>query len=617
MRIYEDLRSLQARINIIQSLAVVLVLALAAQFWTLQVLRARYFQGQAENNRMRAVRLAAPRGNLLDRNGHVLVENRAAFDVMLTPEHAENLEDTLGRIGRLLNVEPALIRDRITRRGPAFRSVVVKADATVEDVAAIEARRLEHRETSVEVVPLRSYPLGRAAAQILGYVSEVNDRQMQMPAFQGVEPGTVVGQAGLELQYNKFLMGKDGMRRLVVNSRGIEVGEAEMVPPVEGPPVSLTLDATLQRAMEDAMAGQDGSAVALDPRTGEVLAMTSSPAYDPNDFAGGIDPQDWGRLITDPSKPLMNRVIQGTYAPGSTFKVMMGLAGLEAGIVTPSTTFFCPGSLAIYGTVFRCHKKSGHGSVDLRHALQVSCDVYFYNLGVRLEIDRISKYAHMMGLGDLTGIDLPHESSGTMPDTAWKRRVQKQPWYAGETVSVAIGQGAVSVTALQMAQMTAVIANGGKLVHPHLVKAINGEPVAIQPPTDLHFKPENVDVVREGMEMVVGPGGTAQRAALQGIRVAAKTGTAQIVGSRKGESKDRAKLPNAWVIAFAPAEKPTIAIAVLIEHGEHGGLSAGPVAGKILARFFGVPSASPFDIGPIEPEEPVEPTPETPTRADQ
>jgi penicillin-binding protein 2 len=585
LRIYEDLRLVQSRLAVLQVVVVSLIVLLMIQFWNLQVVRARHFNELSENNRSRVVTLAAPRGALLDRDGHVLVGNRPSFNVVLTPEHADNLDRVIARLSATLGLGEATIRERLARR-QLYRPVVVKTDATLADVAVLEARKLELPEVSIDVVPLRSYPLAAAAAHALGRVGEITERQLEQPELRDLAPGSLVGQAGIEARYNRRLMGKDGFRRVIVNSRGLEVSEAERQPPRDGPDLTLSIDASLQEAMERAFAGRSGSAVALDPENGEILAMTSIPAYDPNQFTTGIDPAEWASLAQDPETPLMNRVIQGVYAPGSTFKVIAATAALEEGVITPQTTFYCPGYLSVYNTVFRCLGQ--HGVVDLPHAIAYSCNVYFYNVGIRLEIGRLAKWAKKMGLGSLTGVDLPHEVSGLMPSPEWKLRVLKAPWYAGETVSVAIGQGQVSATPLQMARVVAIIANGGKLVRPHLVRraAAAGLDVTPQP---LGIHPETIAAVKEGMRGVV-EGGTGWRARMSTVEVCGKTGSAQVVARSRLEKTPDAHelLPHGWFLAFAPADHPRIALAVLVEHGGSGGAAAAPVARQILAHFFGL-----------------------------
>ena len=591
MRIYEDLRIVQGRLSILQSMVVGLLALLLIHFWNLQVVRGRYFRAQAENNRTRAVSLAAPRGALLDRKGLVLVENRPSFNVVLTPEHSEDLDAAVVRLSHALGLGEAVVRERLARRPSQFHPVVVKTDASLEDVAALEARRMELPEVSVDVVPLRAYPLASAAAHALGRVGEITERQIETREFEGLEAGALVGQAGLESQYNRSLMGRDGYRRVVVNSRGVEVGEAERQPPVDGPSLTLTLDSSLQAAVEQAFAGRAGSAVALEPETGEILAMTSIPAYDPNRFTTGVDAALWGRLSTDPETPLMNRVIQGQYAPGSVFKIVMATAGLQEGVITPSTTFYCPGHLSVYNTIFRCNRPGGHGLVSVEQALAQSCNVFFYNLGIRLEIARIASWAKKMGLGAPTGVDLPHELGGLIPSPEWKMRTQRVQWYGGETVSVAIGQGQVSVTPLQLARLAAIVANGGRLVRPHLVRSVGGVPIPIEPPVDLGLKPETLAVLRAGMRAVV-DGGTGWRAHLDGLSIGGKTGSAQVVGKARLEKNPTltAIVPHGWFVAFAPADAPRIALAVMVEHGGSGGEAAAPVAREILAHYFGLAS---------------------------
>jgi penicillin-binding protein 2 len=591
VRLYEDVRALQARVGALQYVMVLALALLLAYFWYLQVLRGRYYRELAENNRIRTLPIAAPRGTLLDRHGRILVENRPSFNVILQPE-LQSSDETVSRLASVLHTGEAQIRERLAKRVP-LRPVVVKADASMADVAAVEARRLELPEARVDVIPLRSYPLASAAAHALGRVGEVTDKQLQSPEFASLTAGDLVGQAGVELQHNKNLMGKDGKRRVVVNSRGMEVAEAERELPTAGPSLTLTLDAALQKVADEAFGELSGSAVALDPNTGEVLAMTSVPSFDPNEFATGMEASLWTRLSTDPGTPLMNRVIQGQYAPGSVFKIVLAVAALEEGVITPATTFYCPGYLSIYNTVFRCHKPAGHGVVDVQKALTYSCNVFFYQVGVRLEIERIAAYARRLGLGSPTGIDLPHEAPGLIPDGAWKLRTQKQPWYAGETVSVAIGQGQVTVTPLQLARLIAVIANGGKLVRPHLVKA--GGATEEPAPIDLHLKPQTLEVVRRGLDGVVNAPGTGWRARLPEVVVAGKTGTAQLVSHARLTRgvPTQAILPHGWFVAFAPLDKPRIALAVLAEHTGSGGEGAAPLARKMLAQFFKSTSPAP------------------------
>jgi penicillin-binding protein 2 len=613
VRIYEDLRSVQRRLGVVQAVVALAVAGLVVYFWHLQVIRGKYFRDLAENNRIRAVPIPAPRGPLFDRKGRILAENRSSFNVVVTSERGDDLRGALRRLSKLIAFDPEEVRERLNTQGPRFRTVVVKADASEEDVATVEARRLEEPETGVAVVPLRSYPLGAGLAHSLGYVGEISDRQIESGSFDGMDPGSIVGQAGVELQYNRELMGHDGLRRIVVNSRGVEVTEAERKPPRDGPPAALTIDLDLQAAVVEAMAGKSGSVVALDPWTGEVLAYLSTPGFDPNSFSTGIKSAEWSSLIKDAEKPLMNRPIQGIYAPGSTFKVLSALAALQEHVITPQTRYHCPGYLAVYNTIFRCHKQSGHGTLDLTRAISLSCNVYFYNVGIRLEIERLSRYAHLLGFARPTGIDLPHEVPGIFQDPEWKMRTQKARWFPAETVSVSIGQ-AMSVTPLQLLRVAAAVANGGQLVTPHLMKAVGGKPVDYPAPRDLGFRPEVVAAVREAMVSVV-RNGTGQRAKLDGIAVAGKTGSAQVVTHARLEANKHAReyQPHGWFICFAPTERARVAMVVMVEHGVAGGISAAPVAGQILARYFGVrPTGPGMALPPDNP--PLEPSPQ-PLRA--
>jgi penicillin-binding protein 2 len=589
MRIYEDLRLVQTRLVILQYAIISIFAVMLSIFWYLQVLRGKHYRELAENNQSRHVALVAPRGPMFDRNGEPLVENSPSFNVLLRPEDCHDIDHTIGALGHLLRMGEAPIRERLARRGAPFRPVVIKANASDRDLATVHARRLELPAVEIQPVPLRNYPLGPAAAHALGRVGEITERQLAAQKSSGVRAGAIVGQAGLEASWNGRLMGVEGHRRVIVNSRGVEVREAARQDAVDGPEFTLTLDARLQSAMEAAFGDRNGSAVALDPQTGAVLALVSRPAYDPNAFATGIEPAEWAGLISDPATPLLNRAIQGQYSPGSLFKVISATAALEEGTVTPETKLLCPGQLTIYGTVFHCNVASGHGWVDLKHAIAVSCNVYFYQVGVKLGIERLARYAKRLGLGQRTGIDLPHEMRGLMPDPEWKERATGKPWYAGETVSVAIGQGQVTVTPIQMARVAACVANGGHLVQPHLVRRVGRTdvPPPAWKPTGL--RPETLEVVRAGMCAAVSAG-TARRARMSDVEVCGKTGSAQVVSRdrlRQAHGTREDFLPHAWFMGFAPRERPTVAFAFLVEHGASGGRTAAPIARKFLQTCFG------------------------------
>lgn len=587
MKIYEDLRAAQGRLDGLQNGLLFLIALLLTQFWFLQGVNAKRYKDLAENNRIRTLSVTAPRGTLTDRNGHILAENKPAFKVVVTMGPSGSVEEISHSLARLLKIDEVEIRQKLEKPRAAYQPVTIKTKASFEDVAAVEARRLEMPEVSVEVVPVRSYPRAESAAHVVGRVGEVTDRQLKQAAFADFEPGRVIGQSGLEALYNEDLTGVDGWRRMVVNSRGVEVELAEDQPARAGGAVELTLSADLQAAMEAAFKDQAGSAVALDPFTGEILGLVSSPGFDPNSFSSGIERSLWESLTRDPETPLFNRAVQGQYPPGSLFKVVVAAAGLEEGLITPESTVYCPGYASIYGHVFKCNRPAGHGTVSLGRAIGESCNVFFYQLGARLEIQRLAAYARRFGLGSGTGVDLPNEARGLIPDPAWKERVFKAPWYPGETISVSIGQGQVLTTPLQMARMMAVIANGGRLVHPHVVRLVSGRPVAYESPKVLGFKPSTIAAIRRGLFMAVNAGGSAYRARIGDLLVAGKTGSAQVVSSSRLRKELDSIQPRAWFAGFAPLDNPRVVLAVLVDHGGSGGASAAPVAQAIFERFFG------------------------------
>lgn len=587
MKIYEDLRGLQGRLGALQYSCVIALLALGGQFWYLQAMSSKKYRALAETNRFRTLTIAAPRGPVVDRSGTLLAENRPSFRIVVTHGPDADTQALANDIAPLLGTTVEDIKGRLSKPRAPYQPVTVKAGATFTDVAAVEARRSELPTVSVEVVPQRAYPAGSVAAHVMGRVGEVTDRQLQQPAYAKLRPGAIVGQGGLELLYNDDLTGIDGTRRVVVNSRGIEKELAEDAPPVAGASVELTLSASLQRSMEEAFEGRAGSAVALDPFTGEVLGLVSLPSFDPNLFTDAVPAEAWDALVNDERTPLLNRAVQGQYAPGSLFKVVMAVAGLEEGLVTPDTTVYCPGYATIQGHVFRCHKASGHGTISLARAIAESCNTYFYLLGSRLEIDRIAAYARRFGLGALSGIDLPREVPGLIPDSTWKMKLFKTPWYPGETISVAIGQGQVSVNPVQVARMMAVFANGGKLVQPHVVRLVNGTPRSLLAAPSIGFADTTIEAVRRGLFGAVNDGGSAARARLSDTVVAGKTGSAQVVSSEKLSKNIETIQPHAWFAGFAPFDSPRIVLSVLVDHGGSGGGAAAPVAHTIFERFFG------------------------------
>src|SRR3954463_2093219 len=615
MAVAEERRRVTSRLVVLQVAIVVIFAALATSFWVLQIVQGQKYVEMAENNHQRTIALRAPRGVLFDRNNRVLVDNRHAFTISIVREHTKNLDHTIKELSAVAGLEPALIRQIVDRHRtePSYRPIVIVEDATLAQVAAISAHKLDFElpDVLVEEVPTRKYPEA-LAAHLFGYVGQVNDAQVASDPT--LRSGDIVGQSGLEKVYNADLKGEDGAKIVVVNSMGREIRVLQEEKPTEGKRMQLTIDYDVQRATEEAFnvvteAGltNAGAAVVLNPRTGEVLAFTSRPTYDPNDFASGIDRGTWNALTGDEQRPLNNRAVQGRYSPGSTFKMAVGLAGLEEGVIDPNFRVTCNGGANFYGRYFKCWKKGGHGSVDLRGAIAQSCDVYFYTVANLLGVDRINKWATLLGLGVKSGIDLPNEVTGLVPSTKWKQEARHEKWYAGETISVGIGQGAVSVTPVSMAVYMATLANGGTRVTPHLVKAVddgNGWKALPPPPPQsrIDIDPDKLQAIRDGLWMVVNQLGTGGRARIAGYDVSGKTGSSQVISNagRVAAGKTTKDLrDNGWFVFFAPRDKPTIAGVVFLEHGIHGGHAAA-VAHHILDTFFAKKEGRPMPPAPAD-----------------
>jgi len=558
-------------------------------FWKLQVLDSGYYGQLAERNRIRSIPVIAPRGRMLDREGRVLVDNYPSFSVLLLREDEPLLEQHLGEIAEGLEMQPDDLKQQIdAARGlPRFNPIVVKPEATPADIAFIESHRADLPLLELLMVHRRKYPGDGFMAHAIGYVGEVNEKQIEASGGR-LRPGDIAGKSGLERAYNDTLMGADGMRRVIVNSLGKEVGKLEQKEAIPGKPIHLTIDYDLQLVAENALGPQQGAVVALDPRTGEVLAITSHPEFDPKDFAVRVSKEEWQQLSEDPARPLLNRAIQAQLAPGSVFKIVMATAMLESKAVPENFSVDCKGSEDFYGRQFKCwvYGKGSHGHVELHDAIVHSCDIFFYNLGKRLGIDRISYYSSQLGLGRRTGIDLPGEQEGLVPSEAWKERVFKQKWYPGETISVAIGQGATTVTPLQLAHTVAGVAMGGAFHRPHLLLGAKDTDEASFPISE-----ETTEKVTQAMFGVVNEaGGTAHGAHLEGIEFCGKTGSSQLISNegkaRAGHVSGKQLVDNAWFVGFAPRRNPEIVVAVLVEHGVHGATVAAPVARDVIKAYY-------------------------------
>ena len=606
----DDRRSLTLRLSAMQYVVASVFAALAIAFWMFQIANHEKFREMAENNHLRRLPLPAPRGVLFDRHGKVLVQNQNSHNIILVREQIKDVETTLQILGEATGTDPAQLREIYHRRrkDPGYRPIVLIENASEAQIIAMRARALELPGIEFQDVPTRAYT-GTVGAHLYGYVGEVSEVQLTRAEYKEIGAGAIIGQAGIEQAYNKLLMGNEGYKAVIVNSRGREIGEVGRESPSEGTRLQLTIDADIQKAAEDGFAHfgvvnagkpYNGAAVVLDPRSGEVLSLVSLPAYDPNKFAVGIDSKTWSSLLNDKEKPLSNRALQSTYSPGSTFKLVVATAAMEEGLVTPDFRVFCPGGATFYGRYFQCHLRGGHGSVDMRHAIEKSCNVYFYTLGNMLGVDRIHKWAAALGLGETNGIDLPNEVSGLVPSTEWKQREKKEKWYAGETISVAIGQGQVNVTPMSLAVMMMTLANGGTRYTPHLLKAVDKghgwESVAPRPPrSTVRMKDSTVKAIHDGLWLAVNGAGTAGRARIEGLDVSGKTGTAQVI-SLTGAQRMRGKADvrdHGWFVFFAPRDNPEVAGVIFAEHAEHGYYGAS-IAKHIIQTYYAKKEGKPL-----------------------
>jgi penicillin-binding protein 2 len=587
-----DNRLPQARLAVVSYVIVGMIGVLLLGFWKLQVIDSDRYGVMAERNRVRSIPIIAPRGRMLDRDGRVLVDNYPSFSVLLLRDDPALVEKNLPAISDGLGVPLADLRDQLanTKNLPKFQPIVIKPEATKGDVAFIESHRADIPLLEMLMVHRRRYLPNGFMGHASGYVGEVSEQQIE--ASDGkLRPGDFAGKTGLEKQYNDLLMGTDGMRRVIVNSVGKEVGRLSTQEAIPGKQITLTIDYDLQKVAEESLGQRPGAVVAMDPRNGEILAMVSRPTPDPNDFAIQVSKEEWRRLNEDPLHPLLNRAIQAQLAPGSVFKIITATAMLEDKIPPENFTTFCPGYATFYGRQFKCYiysAKSGpraHGVLSLHDAILKSCDIFFYNVGMRLGIDRLSFFAKKFGLGQRTGIDLPSEEPGLMPSSEWVDRVFHRKWYAGETISVAIGQGAITTTPLQLARTIGGIASGGVFKQPHLLMGMQNvgeEKFSISEPT--------IEKITDAMYGVVNePGGTGTRLKLTGVELSGKSGTAQVIGysTRDRVGKQKKFEDNAWFVGYAPKRNPEIVVAVLVqESGQHGGEASGPVVRDIIKTYY-------------------------------
>jgi len=583
--LHDDTKFAASKIVFFQYLVLAILLFLLSGFWQLQVQDPGYYQTRAERNRIRTVPIPGPRGKILDRDNRVIVDNHSSFSLLLSrvelkPEHLHSICEGLD-----LNCED--LRDRLKRYDrtrPKYEPIVIKEELTPSEIAFVEAHRGQDTFPEMELIheQRRLYARDGLAAHVVGYTGEVSEEELNTAEFARYKQGDVIGKAGVERYFNDILMGVDGQRRVVVDNMGRVRKVIDNKEAISGKSIRLTIDLDLQAVAELSLEGRKGAIVVLDPRSGEVLAMASRPAYDPNNFAGRIRSREWFEIVNNPDKPLLNRAIQAQLAPGSTFKPIVAMAGLESGDIDDHTTAHCAGGATFYGRFTHCHLKRGHGTVELNRAIAQSCDVFFYRAGDRMGIDKIAEYAERTGLGKRTGIDLPGEAEGIVPSTRWKIRHHRQKWYAGETISVAIGQGALTVTPIQLAYSIGGLVMGGAWHKPRLFRDQGAQP---EEPRRAQVDPEHLKMVMNGMYSAVNEGGTAARSALPGIEFCGKTGTAQLISKEGAKKMDVVMKDNGWFVGFAPREAPELVAAAVVEEGEHGTVAAQIVRDVIKSYF--------------------------------
>jgi penicillin-binding protein 2 len=577
----------------------------------LQVVEGKEYRRLSESNSIRLQDTDAPRGLIFDRSGSMLVDNRPSFDLHIILKDAKPLDPTLEKLARITGLAATDLKLRIEggkKHGP-YTPVLLKEDIGRDMLAAIEVHKYDLPGVLVRISPRRHYLFQHLAAHLLGYMGEISPGELRREEYADLNGGDYIGKSGIEKANGVVLRGKRGGRQVEVNATGQVVRVINTVEAQPGHNIVLTIDQNLQVTTEQLLGGKAGAAVAIDPNTGEVLAMASSPAFDPNLFVVGMSRDQWDTLIKNPYRPLENKAIQAEYPPASTYKIVTAIAGLEEGVIDAQTTFFCPGHYRYGNRVYHCWRRWGHGDVAVVRAIAESCDVYFYQVGEALGVDRLAKYATACGLGSLTGIGLGQESKGLVPTSAWKLERTGEPWQGGETLSVAIGQGFNLVTPLQMAALAAAVGNGGVRYRPRLIQKImtaenkhtyQGQPEMIG---RLPASASTLDIVRKGLWAVVNTEkGTAHGSRLKGVEFSGKTGTAQVINRPQDDAELDETLvkemhkDHAWFVAYAPSQNPTIAVAVMVEHGEHGSSTAAPIAKQMIQTYLGLSSVDPVAL---------------------
>jgi penicillin-binding protein 2 len=588
-----------SRLKVVTFIILATFATLVLRLWIVQIVNGPAYRVQSENNRIRLTDVPPFRGMMFDRNGELIVDNRPSFDLFVVPEEVHDPEKLSSSFEELIGLAASTVEEKLNEEGrkAPFRPLLVKKNLTRKELAVIETNLFNLPGTMIQVKPQRHYIYSQFASHVIGYLGEINENQLNSGEYPDSKPGDLIGKYGVERKWQNDLNGLRGEEQVEVDAVGRRLKVISRKPPASGYDIGLTIDENLQFVAEEQLKNKKGAIVAVDPRTGEILAMASSPSFDPNMFLQGIDKSQWSNLMSSKDHPLQNRAIAGQYPPGSTFKIVMALAGLEEGVIDPNEEIFCNGSFTVGNHTYHCWRKQGHGRVNLHRALVESCDVYFYNVGKRLGVDRIAQYAKMCGLGSATDFELGFEKDGLIPTSQWKLQRFGIPWQPGETISTAIGQGYILVTPLQMARLMSALFNGGYLYQPSVIKWVGEENRKIYRFSPkvlgrLHAKEQNLALIRDALIGVVNePHGTGSSARLKTFTVAGKTGTAQVVelGREKAVSKEAASEfgDHAWFLGIAPTENPALAVAILVENGGHGGSAAAPIAKKMFEAYLG------------------------------
>lgn len=602
----EDFKGIYKYLVVFVGLAFFLIFI---RLWSLQVIKGNDLRRLSENNCIRLRENPADRGMLLDRKGRILAHNRPSFEVYLVPEDLKANPEILTKVGEMLNMTQDEIEEKIKaqkRRAP-FKPVKIKSDIDWNELALLESNRVHLPGLIVDVRPKRAYDYGDLASHLVGYLGEVDENELKQFKETPYRMGALIGKYGVEYRWENDLRGVDGGRQIEVDALGREIRPLGIVEPFPGNNLFLTIDLDLQKTAEEAYQDKNGALVAMDLKTGRLLAMVSKPSFEPDLFARNILPEEWKSLVENPHHPLQNKGIQGQYPAGSVFKIITAIAGLESGMITPNTQFICTGAFHYGNRDFRCWKEGGHGAISLQRAIVESCDIYFYQAGLKVGVDLIAHYANEFGLGRVIGISLPHEKQGTVPSSSWKKKRFGVPWYSGETLSFSVGQGYLNVTPLQLLMLISGVANGGKLYLPQVVERVEniyGNKLKEYPPVELrraNVSEKTLQIVQEALRGAVNdPHGTGWTCALKDVKVAGKTGTAQVVRMPENFKKgDMNRMPlkfrdHAWFVAYAPFEDPKISIAVLVEHGGFGASAAAPIAKKVIEKYFNLDPSPPL-----------------------